>query len=160
LSFFRFPGGESYKDLIRRLESVVVDLEQQVIPTLVISHVSILQLLIAYFRKSPVEEAMQIEVPLHTVMKFTPVRGGGWKESRHELAPVYERANSMPGISGKVSIEGMDRILEKDPTSPSPIWGDHMRKPSSSSFGQGSHSHASSNDGAPDLPNLPSRAIF
>jgi hypothetical protein len=139
-----------------------VDLEQQVIPTLVVSHVSTLQLLIAYFRKSPVEEAMQIEVPLHTVIKFTPVRGGGWKESMHELAPVYERANSISGMANKVSIEGMDTITEKDPTSPSPIWGDHMRKPSSSSFGQGSHSRSSSGggDGGPEVPHLTSRAIF
>ena len=64
----------------------MVDLEQQVIPTLVVSHVSVLQMLIAYFRRSPVEEAMQIEVLLHIVLKFTPARGGGWYGSCHELA--------------------------------------------------------------------------
>jgi hypothetical protein len=137
LPLFRFPGGESYKDLIRRLESVVVDLEQQVIPTLIVSHVSTLQMLIAYFRKSPVREAMTIEVPLHTVLKFTPVRGGGWTESQHELAPVYERTSSF--IAHRVSIEGMDKVAtetdQQQPVSPSPIWGDHLRKPSSSSFG-------------------------
>ena len=139
LSFIkRFPGGESYKDLIHRLESVVVDLEQQVIPTLVVSHVSVLQMLIAYFRNSPVEEAMQIEVPLHTVLKFTPARGGGWQESCHELAPVYERSNSFC-IQNKVSIEGMEEInkensLESVTVSPSPIWGDHMRHTSSESL--------------------------
>lgn len=133
----RFPGGESYKDLIRRLESVVVELEQQVIPTLVVSHVSVLQMLMAYFRSSPVEEAMQIEVPLHSVIKFTPVRGGGWKETQHQLAPVFERANSLKISSPTlVSIEGMDRVTRDgiDPGSPSPIWGDHMRKPSSASL--------------------------
>jgi len=129
----RFPGGESYKDLILRLESVVVDLEQQVIPTLVVSHVSVLQMLIAYFRNSPVEEAMQIEVPLHTVLQFTPARGGGWHETCHELAPFMERANSLSAPEKKVSIEGIEEI-EKQSTvegphlSPSPIWGDHMVK--------------------------------
>ena len=135
----RFPGGESYKDLIRRLESIVVDLEQQVIPTLVVSHVSVLQMLIAYLRKSPVEEAMQIEVPLHTVLKFAPARGGGWQESCHELAPVYARSNSFCGK--KVSIEGMEEInkhngVERVPVPPSPIWGDHMRHSSSLSSQQ------------------------
>eukprot|EP00529_Nitzschia_sp_RCC80_P015583 CAMPEP_0113495790 /NCGR_PEP_ID=MMETSP0014_2-20120614/29788_1 /TAXON_ID=2857 /ORGANISM="Nitzschia sp." /LENGTH=696 /DNA_ID=CAMNT_0000389693 /DNA_START=111 /DNA_END=2204 /DNA_ORIENTATION=+ /assembly_acc=CAM_ASM_000159 len=138
----RFPGGESYKDLIRRLESVVVDLEQQVIPTLIISHVSVLQMLIAYFRRSPVQEAMQIEVPLHTVMKFTPARGGGWTETQHELAPVYERAYSGEVISSssKVSIEGMEKVvgvvgtLNDYTTSPSPIWGDHIRRASTNSL--------------------------
>eukprot|EP00531_Pseudo-nitzschia_arenysensis_P017909 CAMPEP_0116115350 /NCGR_PEP_ID=MMETSP0329-20121206/460_1 /TAXON_ID=697910 /ORGANISM="Pseudo-nitzschia arenysensis, Strain B593" /LENGTH=599 /DNA_ID=CAMNT_0003608777 /DNA_START=140 /DNA_END=1940 /DNA_ORIENTATION=- len=128
----RFPGGESYKDLILRLESVVVDVEQQVIPTLVVSHVSVLQMLIAYFRKSPVEEAMQIEVPLHTVLKFTPARGGGWNETHHALAPVYQRSNS---FGQPVSIEGLDEFVNQKKfddfsMSPSPIWGDHVRSPS------------------------------
>jgi hypothetical protein len=140
LFLFRFPGGESYKDMISRLESVVVDLEQQVIPTLIVSHVSILQMLIAYFRRSPVREAMTIEVPLHTVLKFTPARGGGWTESQHELAPVYERTTSfLPSQnSTRVSIEGMDKVSSKQKDQPlvppSPIWGDHLRRQSSASF--------------------------
>ena len=143
----RFPGGESYKDLIRRLESVVVDVEQQVIPTLVVSHVSVLQMLIAYFRKSPVTEAMQIEVPLHTVIKFTPARGGGWTESQHVLAPVYERTPSN-GFEAQnmVAIEGMEQVSGsmKQPVSPTPIWGDHLRRPSSASL----------QSDTPQIPNL------
>jgi hypothetical protein len=68
-----------------RLKSVVIDMEQQVIPTLVVSHVSILQCLMAYFRNTPVEKCMEIEVPMHTVIKFEPVRGGGWRETQHSL---------------------------------------------------------------------------
>jgi broad specificity phosphatase PhoE len=90
----RFPGGESYCDLIKRLDSVVVDMEQQVIPTLVVSHVSVLQILIAYFRNSPVEKCMDINVPLHTIIKFTPSQGGGWSESVHELSRSDEGAMS------------------------------------------------------------------
>jgi broad specificity phosphatase PhoE len=131
----RFPGGESYKDLIKRLESVVVELEQQVIPTLVVSHVSTLQLLIAYFRNSPVEEAMTIEVPLHTVMKFTPARGGGFSESQIPLSPVYERANSQANLpfsaAGNFEIEGMEAVDTM------PIWGDHLKRPSTVSFSSG-----------------------
>lgn len=110
------------------MESVVVELEQQVIPTLVVSHVSVLQLLIAYFRNTPVEESMTIEVPLHSVMKFTPARGGGWSESQVPLSPVFERANSEAMMVQKpLTIEGMDELCG----SPTPIWGDHMRKSSS-----------------------------
>jgi len=122
----RFPGGESYKDVIRRLESVVVELEQQVIPTLVVSHVGTLQLLMAYFRNSPVEEAMTIEVPLHSVIKFTPARGGGWSETQIPLSPVYERANSELSARKSARIEGMEELR----SSKTPFWGDHMRKPS------------------------------
>ena len=121
--------------MIVRLESIVVDLEQQVIPTLVMSHVSVLQMLIAYFRKSPVEEAMQIEVPLHTVIKFTPLRGGGWQESCHELAPVFEGSNSFSHCHKMIAIEGIEEIKKQNGNpdilhSTSPIWGDYMRQPS------------------------------
>lgn len=81
----RFPGGESYRDLTVRLKSVLIDVEQQVVPTLMVSHVSILQCLMAYFRNSEVENCMSIDVPMHTVIKFTPVRGGGWSETQHPL---------------------------------------------------------------------------
>lgn len=133
----------------------MVDLEQQVIPTLVVSHVSILQILIAYFRRHPVQEAMQIEVPLHSVIKFTPVRGGGWKESQHQLVPIMERSNSFPSSPQKVAIEGMDRVargIGLDPTSPSPIWGDYMRKPSSASLSR--EGRSLDFDIGPEIPTL------
>ena len=138
----RFPGGESYRDLVKRLESVVVDLEQQVIPTLVVSHVSVLQVLIAYFRNSPVEKCMEIEVPLHTVMKFTPARGGGWSESIHPLSPIdnettITKITSESEIS-QVSSEG--NYSQGNISPQTPIWGDHMRKPSNLSVGSSRHS--------------------
>jgi broad specificity phosphatase PhoE len=81
--YTRFPGGECYGDLTSRLESIVVDIEQQVGPVLVVSHVSVLQVLVAYFRNTPVEDCTGIALPLNTVLKFTPAKGGGWKESQH-----------------------------------------------------------------------------
>lgn len=104
---------------------MVVDLEQQVIPTLVVSHVSVLQLLIAYFRKSPVDKCMEIEVPLHTVIRFAPARGGGWSESQHPLSPIHASAD---GEYEGVQLEGLEKL---ESISATPIWGDHMRKPSS-----------------------------
>ncbi|KAL9181849.1 hypothetical protein ACHAXT_012192 [Thalassiosira profunda] len=81
--YTRFPGGECYGDLTSRLESVVVDIEQQVGPVLVVSHVSVLQVLVAYFRNQPIETCTSIALPLNTVLKFTPAKGGGWKETQH-----------------------------------------------------------------------------
>jgi len=81
--YTRFPGGECYGDLTSRLESVVVDIEQQVGPVLVVSHVSVLQVLVAYLRNEPVENCTSIALPLNTVLKFTPSKGGGWQESQH-----------------------------------------------------------------------------
>mmetsp|Transcript_15226 Transcript_15226/g.34093 ORF Transcript_15226/g.34093 Transcript_15226/m.34093 type:complete len:316 (-) Transcript_15226:1096-2043(-) len=79
----RFHGGESYMDLIKRLESSVIDMEQQVVPVLVCSHISVIQCLLAYFRNIPVKECTSIEVPLHTLIELVPTAGGEWYES-HE----------------------------------------------------------------------------
>jgi len=79
--FLSFPGGESYSDLINRLESVIIDMEQHLGVVVAVSHVSVLQVLVAYFRSTTVEECTSIEIPMHTVLKFVPLRGGGWLES-------------------------------------------------------------------------------
>lgn len=50
---------------------------------MIVSHTSVLQALVAYFRNSPAEECMSIDLPLNTVMKFTPAKGGAWVETHH-----------------------------------------------------------------------------
>lgn len=123
LTHGRFPGGESYRDLVKRLTSVVIDVEQQVIPTLVVSHVSILQCLMAYFRNTPVEKCASIEVPMHTVIKFTPVRGGGWSESQH---PLFE----VPAAAGRlIAVESESEISLSLHADDPPIWTDGIPRP-------------------------------
>jgi len=85
--YTRFPGGECYHDLMNRLEGVLVEIEQQTMPVLVVSHVSVLQVLLCYFRNIPAREAPYIEVPLHTVIELQPTIGGPWIETRTELVP-------------------------------------------------------------------------
>ena len=109
VSFQRFPGGESYSDLINRLESVVIDMEQQLGLAVVVSHVSVLQVLVSYFRSTPVEECTGIEIPMHTVLKFVPLRGGGWLESQHALLPDDVEPES---------------TIAPSPSLEEPIWGD------------------------------------
>jgi broad specificity phosphatase PhoE len=148
----RFPGGECYGDLTSRLESVVVDIEQQVGPVLVVSHVSILQVLVAYFRGTPVERCTSIALPLNTVLKFTPSKGGGWQESQfraiRSLSPSHCDLKSMDdgtychpppedhckpyGTPQKVMFkdDSGDVSPPEDLVSPlptPPIWGDHLR---------------------------------
>jgi hypothetical protein len=125
-----------------RLTSAVIDVEQQVVPTLVVSHVSILQCLMAYFRNTRVERCMSIEVPLHTVVKFTPVRGGGWSESQH---PLYELTDEVIGAESTIPISEdsqshltpVNSVRElsamtldnSDSHLSAPIWGDGMASP-------------------------------
>lgn len=84
-------------------------MEQQLGLAVVVSHVSVLQVLVAYFRSTPVEECTGIEIPMHTVLKFVPLRGGGWLESHHALCP--EELESGSAAKSSLSLE-------------EPIWGD------------------------------------
>lgn len=91
------------------------------IPTLVVSHVSTLQCLMAYFRNTPVENCMSIEVPMHTVIKFEPVQGGGFRESQHSLVKdAYLGRKASDASYTVVTHKGTNiaRTL--------PIWGDHI----------------------------------
>lgn len=81
----RFPGGESYADIISKLEHFVISLEQETCPVLVISHISCIQILLAYYLNIPVTKSMDIEVPLHTVIELQPTSGGSWKLKQHSL---------------------------------------------------------------------------
>jgi len=89
----RFPGGECYRDLMNRLEGVLIEIEQQTMPVLVVSHVSVLQVLLCYFMKKPISEAPNIEIPLHTVIELQPTIGGPWIETRTELVPPADGAD-------------------------------------------------------------------
>jgi broad specificity phosphatase PhoE/predicted kinase len=73
---YRYPGGESYEDVVKRLEPVILELERQRLPLLVVSHQAVLRALIAYLRDRPREEAPYLNVPLHTVLKITPTAYG------------------------------------------------------------------------------------
>lgn len=93
----RFPGGECQADLMLRLEPMAICLEQQVEPVLIVSHTSVLQALVAYFRNSAAETCMDIDLPLNTVLKFTPAKGGGWQETQHCI--LQERVDLMRDLA-------------------------------------------------------------
>ncbi|KHJ97748.1 phosphoglycerate mutase family protein, partial [Oesophagostomum dentatum] len=68
---YRYPSGESYEDLVTRLEPVIMELERQS-DILVISHQAVLRCILAYFTNKNTEELPYLRVPLHTVIKLTP----------------------------------------------------------------------------------------
>jgi len=72
---YRYPRGESYEDLVARLEPVIMELERQK-NVLVIGHQAVIRCLLAYFLNKTADELPYIEVPLHTVIKLTPVAYG------------------------------------------------------------------------------------
>ncbi|EPY74341.1 hypothetical protein CB1_002101001 [Camelus ferus] len=69
---YRYPGGESYQDLVQRLEPVIMELERQG-NVLVISHQAVMRCLLAYFLDKGADELPYLRCPLHTIFKLTPV---------------------------------------------------------------------------------------
>uniref|UniRef100_A0A3B5B3K8 6-phosphofructo-2-kinase/fructose-2,6-bisphosphatase 2 n=1 Tax=Stegastes partitus TaxID=144197 RepID=A0A3B5B3K8_9TELE len=72
---YRYPGGESYQDLVQRLEPVIMELERQG-NVLVICHQAVMRCLLAYFLDKGADDLPYLKCPLHTVLKLTPVAYG------------------------------------------------------------------------------------
>ncbi|XP_059858082.1 6-phosphofructo-2-kinase/fructose-2,6-bisphosphatase 1 isoform X5 [Delphinus delphis] len=77
---YRYPKGESYEDLVQRLEPVIMELERQE-NVLVICHQAVMRCLLAYFLDKSSDELPYLRCPLHTVLKLTPVAYGCKVES-------------------------------------------------------------------------------
>ena len=83
---YRYPGGESYADVIERLDPMVLDLERTRGPVLLVAHQAIIRSLLGYFLDIPREEIPHVDVPLHTVIALHP-HGPGYREERFPLDP-------------------------------------------------------------------------
>eukprot|EP01113_Clastostelium_recurvatum_P036686 TRINITY_DN5271_c0_g1_i3.p1 TRINITY_DN5271_c0_g1~~TRINITY_DN5271_c0_g1_i3.p1 ORF type:complete len:349 (-),score=87.18 TRINITY_DN5271_c0_g1_i3:35-1081(-) len=69
---YRYPRGESYEDIIQRLEPVMLELERTRHPILIVSHQAPLRCLYGYLMGLDQEECPFIPMPLHTVISITP----------------------------------------------------------------------------------------
>lgn len=90
---YRYPRGESYRDVIRRLEPVIVEIERERCPILVIAHQAVLRALYAYLMDRPPKECPFLPMPLHTVLKLTPTTYG-CEETRIVLGPSADARDS------------------------------------------------------------------
>ncbi|CAM9132046.1 unnamed protein product [Phaeothamnion confervicola] len=81
---YRYPRGESYLDIVSRLEPVIFEMERQKAPLLIVAHQAVLRCLYAYFLDLPSEEIPYLSIPLHTVIKLTP-QAFGCSEKRFKL---------------------------------------------------------------------------
>ncbi|KAM4678425.1 6-phosphofructo-2-kinase/fructose-2,6-bisphosphatase 3 isoform 2-T2 [Discoglossus pictus] len=72
---YRYPSGESYQDLVHRLEPVIMELERRG-NVVVICHQAVMRCLLSYFLDKPADEMPYIKCPLHTVLKLTPCAYG------------------------------------------------------------------------------------
>ncbi|KAJ1699034.1 hypothetical protein LUZ63_007546 [Rhynchospora breviuscula] len=81
---YRYPRGESYLDVIQRLEPVIIELERQRAPVVVIAHQAVLRALYAYFADRPLAETPHLDVPLHTIIEIQ-MGVTGVQEKRYKL---------------------------------------------------------------------------
>jgi broad specificity phosphatase PhoE len=86
---YRYPRGESYEDVIQRLDPLIIQLERQTAPVLLIGHQAVLRALYAYMMDRPPNECPRLEIPLHTVIQLTPT-AYGCDEQRFELPPSLD----------------------------------------------------------------------
>ena len=84
---FRYPRGESYLDILARLDPLVHELESYHEPLVIVSHQAVLRLLYCYLTGRTRAQAPKLSMPLHTVIRITY---DGWTpptEERFYLGP-------------------------------------------------------------------------
>ncbi|XP_066528836.1 6-phosphofructo-2-kinase/fructose-2,6-bisphosphatase 2a isoform X1 [Hoplias malabaricus] len=124
---YRYPGGESYQDLVQRLEPVIMELERQG-NVLVICHQAVMRCLLAYFLDKSADDLPYLKCPLHVVLKLTPVAYGCKVDmfdlkveavnthrnrplscaqgcGRHEVPPALLRRNSFTPMSSQDQVK-------------------------------------------------------
>lgn len=90
---YRYPQGESYEDVIRRVDPILIELERQRHPVLVVGHQAVLRALFGYFTGAERDAVPHLRVPLHTVLELIP-RAYGCEVRKHKLGPKVASASS------------------------------------------------------------------
>ncbi|XP_061742100.1 6-phosphofructo-2-kinase/fructose-2,6-bisphosphatase 2-like isoform X5 [Nerophis ophidion] len=97
---YRYPGGESYQDLVQRLEPAIMELERQG-NILVVCHQAVMRCLLAYFLDKSAEDLPYMKCPLHTILKLTPAVKwkcfvSTWRRSTHiGIDPLLKRQRTV-----------------------------------------------------------------
>ena len=106
---YRYPRGESYLDVIERLEPVVMELERQRDPVLIVGHQGILRILYAYFTGRNRDEAPFVPIPLNTVIKLVP---GTYSCEEQRFKLIHPPPRDDPYAVGSPDITGMAQSSE------------------------------------------------
>lgn len=69
---YRYPRGESYKDLIIRAQKIIYEIENTDKPILIVSHQAILRVIYSYFMNIDNFNMTNLSIPLNTVIKLHP----------------------------------------------------------------------------------------
>jgi broad specificity phosphatase PhoE len=106
----RHLGGESFADLVRRLEPCVLDIEASMEPVLILAHGTPCRALRAYFMRIPVVEcmgaasspaALALTNASNCVVELRPSISGRWTEHIHQVGArtsVFEKARTCRSV--------------------------------------------------------------
>lgn len=81
---YRYPRGESYTDVISRLDPLIMELERQQNPVLIVSHNAVIRVLLGYLSGVEREDVPHSSIPLHSIISLTP-RAYGCEVTFHPL---------------------------------------------------------------------------
>ncbi|EDV25833.1 6-phosphofructo-2-kinase/fructose-2,6-bisphosphatase 2 [Trichoplax sp. H2] len=101
--YYRYPRGESYEDLVNRLEPVIMELERKR-DILVICHQGVMRCLLAYFLDHELTALPWLEVPLHTVFKLSPT-AYGCKEEKFTFGVDAVSTHHIPSIESSENLQ-------------------------------------------------------
>ena len=81
---YRYPRGESYLDVIARLEPIVIEMERHREPLLIVGHQGILRIIYGFYMGLSRAETPYVSIPLNVVVQLAPTPFECSAE-RHEL---------------------------------------------------------------------------
>ncbi|RHY28519.1 hypothetical protein DYB32_005911 [Aphanomyces invadans] len=67
---YRYPLGESYMDVLSRLEPVIFELERCRTPVVIVAHVEVVRCLYAYFLDLPILDIPKVHAPFNEVIEL------------------------------------------------------------------------------------------
>ncbi|KAI6649265.1 6-phosphofructo-2-kinase/fructose-2,6-bisphosphatase 1 isoform X4 [Oopsacas minuta] len=69
---YRYPMGESYEDVVMRLEPLIMELERRENDILIICHQAVMRCIMAYLSHAALDDMPHMRCDLHTVVKIVP----------------------------------------------------------------------------------------
>ena len=127
---YRYPRGESYLDVISRLDPLIQELESYQEPVLIVGHQGVLRLIYAYFMGMDRADACTASIPLNTVIKLTPLthtceeeRDVLYEPSKDDLGAVTEEGDAAGGgvsptqVANLAHAEGNPFAMNTEPPS-------------------------------------------
>jgi 6-phosphofructo-2-kinase/fructose-2,6-biphosphatase len=107
---YRYPSGESYMDVIQRLEPVVIEVERDRGCICIVAHQAVIRALYGYFMNQSLDNVPNIEIPLHTLMELTPKADGTMAETRFHV-DVDKALQEIDWLDPSENMEASQNIL-------------------------------------------------